>query len=120
MAAQSERAIVDAYGDGGFRISGISHAGSVFILPDGVLAWSVTAFDDVKAGHFDPVLAQSQVIDILLLGCGRHMQAVPPEVSALLKACGIAVEVMDTGAACRVYNVLVGEGRRVAAALIAV
>jgi len=67
-----------------------------------------------------PVLAADSMPTILLLGCGRGMGVVPREVRAALRAAGIVVEAMDTGAACRTYNVLLTEGRDVAAALIAV
>ena len=120
MAAQSDRTIIDAYGDGGFSISGAPHLGSIFLLPDAVVAWPVTAFGDVSADQFGPVLAHGQTIDILLMGCGARMQAIAPDLAAAFRAHGIAIEAMDTGAACRVFNVLTSEGRRVAAALIAV
>ena len=120
MAAQSDRAVIDAYGDGGFSISGAPHRGSIFLLPGAVIAWPVTAFGDIRAEQFDPVLAHGQAIDILLVGCGARMQAIAPDLAASLRSHSIAVEAMDTGAACRVFNVLAAEGRRVAAALIAV
>jgi len=66
-----------------------------------------------------PVIARGGV-EILLLGCGRRMAMVPSALRARLKAAGIVVDAMDTGAACRTYSVLLAEGRRVAAALLPV
>ena len=66
------------------------------------------------------MLAPDAGVDLLLLGCGAAMRPVAPALRAALRKAGIAVEPMDTGAACRTFNVLLAEGRRVAAALVAV
>lgn len=116
----SGRQVVQAYGSGGFRVSGQAYRGSVLIFPDRTLAWPVTAMAEVGEASLGPVRAASGEVELLLLGCGGAMAPIPASLRAWLKSAGIVVEVMDTGAACRTYNVLLAEARRVAAALIAV
>ncbi len=110
------RQLIQGYGDLGFTISGRRWDGSVLVLPDRTLAWPVTAL----AGLTLASLAEVGAPDILVLGCGPRMGVVPPDIRAALRAAGTVIEPMDTGAACRTYNVLLAEDRRVAAALIAV
>ncbi len=112
------RKLIQAYGDGGFRIEGERVAGSILIFPDRVLPLPVGAFAEITLESLAEVVAGS--VDILVIGCGPRQQAADPALRAALRAAGIALECMDTGAACRTYNVLVSESRRVAAALIAV
>lgn len=116
----ADRQLIHGYGDRGFTISGIRHEGSVLVLPKQTLAWPVTAMADVTVESLAPLLAVEPRPAVLLLGCGKGMSLLPREVKAALRAAGIVVEPMDTGAACRTYNVLLTEGRDVAAALIAV
>ena len=112
---------IDAYGDGGFRLSGEWHAGSVLIVGDEALAWPVTALAQVTPQTLAAVLAagRSQV-EFLLLGVGPRNAQPSREVREILLAAGMGLEFMDTPAAARLYNVLTSEGRRLAAALIAV
>lgn len=114
------RQIVQSYGDGGFRITGMRHAGSILLFPFQILAWPVPAAEAVTVDCLLPVAEAAPKVEILLLGTGRRMLAVPPAVLRHYRDAGLSVDVMDTGAACRTYNVLVVEDRRVAAALIAV
>lgn len=116
----AESQLVHGYGDLGFTITGIRHQGSVIVFPTRTIAWPVTAATELSLDSMAPVLAAEPKPAILLLGCGKGMSIVPREVRAALKAAGVVVEPMDTGAACRTYNVLLTEGRDVAAALIAV
>lgn len=111
--------IIQGYGPGLFRIAGVVHKSSVLVLPDRTLAWDVTEFADISLGGFEPLLSQDLVVDLLLLGCGAGMRLPPPELRAALRGHGIVLEPMDTGAACRTFNVLLTEGRQAAAALIA-
>ena len=111
---------IEAYGNGGFRFAGMSHKGSILCLPDGIHAWSVGAAADVTPESLKPVLAQRGPIGFLLLGLGRIISAPSPALRKAFIEAGIGLEPMDTGAACRTYNVLLAEGRPVAAALIAV
>ena len=114
------RQLVQTYGDGRFRIAGAVHEGSVIVFPDRTFAWAAASIEDVSEASLASVFAGADEIDILLLGCGRAIGPVAPDLRAALRRVKIAVEPMDTGAACRTFNVLVAEERRVAAALIAV
>ncbi len=114
------RKAIASYGDGGFRIADERHDGSVLVFPDRVMAWPVSRKADLAPESFREVTAAAGAVDILLLGCGSEIPTVPRAVRDILKAHRIVVDAMDTGAACRTYNVLLGEGRAVAAALIAV
>ncbi len=111
--------VIQGYGPGLFRIAGVVHNSSVLVLPDRTLAWGVTNFADISLGGFEPFLAKGISVDVLLLGCGSAMRLPPPDVRSALRAHGIVLEPMDTGAACRTFNILLTEGRQVAAALIA-
>jgi len=114
------RAPIDAYGNGGFRFAEMSHRGSILCLPSGIYAWQPGSPDEIEAAALAPVLAERDALDLLLLGTGRRSQLPGAEVRRAFDAAGVALEVMDTGAACRTYNVLLGEGRPVGAALLAV
>ena len=112
---------VDAYGEGGFRLAGVRHEGSVMILQDEARAWPVRSLAELTPGDFTEVLADgSREVEFVLLGTGP-VNALPPRPvrDALAKA-GIGLEFMDTATASRMYNVLTAEGRRLAAALIAI
>jgi uncharacterized protein len=114
--------IIEGYGEGGFRISGRRVEGSIIVFPDRVVAWSSTAVGEMSAGSLEPVSAagRSGAVELLLVGTGARMTQIDRTLRQALRADGVVIEVMDTGAACRTYNVLMAEGRRVAAALIAV
>ncbi len=114
------RQMIQGYGDGQFRISTIQYPGSVLVFPEITHPWVATTSDDVTVEALAPVYAASESVDILLVGCGLDFVSVPEGLRASLKETGISLEWMDTGAACRTFNVLVAEERRVAAALIAV
>jgi uncharacterized protein len=114
------RAPIDAYGNGGFRFAEMSHRGSILCLPSGIYAWQPANPSEIEADALAPVLAERDALDLLLLGTGRRSQLPGAEVRRAFDAAGVALEVMDTGAACRTYNVLLGEGRPVGAALLAV
>lgn len=104
---------VDGYGPGFFRVGGAVHQGALLLLPDGVAPWG--GFEDL-----DAIARQAGAIDVLLVGTGPEIRALPAAVRARLEGAGIGVEMMATLPACRTYNVLLGEGRRVAAALFPV
>jgi uncharacterized protein len=113
----ANRQVIDSYGSGGIRVSGVSYEGAVLVFPDRTQAWGVGTLAEVTFASLEPVIAHGSV-QILLLGCGRRMQPVAPGLRQALRAAGIVVDAMDTGAACRTYNVLLSEERRVAAALL--
>src|SRR5271154_3921043 len=108
---------IESYGPSGFRVTGVAHAGSILVFPDRTDPWTVTGIADVTAETLRPVIERGGV-EILLLGCGARMVPVAPSLRQALRSAGIVVDAMDTGAACRTYNVLMAEERRVAAALI--
>jgi uncharacterized protein len=114
------QAAIDAYGNGGFRFAGMSHRGSLLCLPSGMHAWSVKAPDELTIEKLAPVLAVADKIDVLLLGTGQGSVLLDPELRRALRAESVIVEAIATGSAVRTYNVLLGESRAVAAALIAV
>jgi uncharacterized protein len=111
---QAGRQVIERYGPSGFRVSGTIYLGPVIVFPDRTEAWTEAV---VTAEALAPVVAHGGV-ELLLLGLGRRMAPIAQAVRLSLKAAGIAVEPMDTGAACRTYNVLLAEDRRVAAALL--
>ena len=114
------RAPIDAYGKGGFRFAGMSHRGSLLCLPSGIWAWAVTAPDEITETALAPVFAEGRDIELLFLGTGAAPWPLPEALRWQLRDHRIVVEAMPTGAAVRTYNIVLGEDRRVAAALIAV
>jgi uncharacterized protein len=110
---------IDAYGNGGFRFAGMSHRGSILCLPYAIEAWEPTSVDGLTPASFAPVFAAKDQIDFVLLGTGEMHRRPSADVRAAFSAAGLGLDVMGTGAAARTYNVLIAEGRRVAAALIA-
>jgi uncharacterized protein len=114
------QAPIDAYGNGGFRFADMSHRGSILALPSGMEAWPVTDVGAITPQSLAPVLGEASSIDILLVGTGDTFQPLPREARRTLEKAGLAPDLMSTGAAVRTYNVLVLEGRAVAAAFIAV
>ena len=115
-----EQAAVDAYGQGGFRFAEMSHRGSLLFLPSGVYAWPVSSAEDITEAALEPVFAEADAVDILVLGTGRLPIALPPALRERCRELHIALEPGPTGTAVRTYNILFDERRRVAAALIAV
>lgn len=114
------RAPIDAYGDGGFRFADMSHRGSLLCLPSGVYGWNVERVEDFTEKAFGRVLEEAGDIEILLLGTGNDLVPPSAQLREILKASSVPADPMGTGAAVRTYNVLLAEGRAVAAALLAV
>lgn len=113
------RQMVERYGDGGFRISGTHWDGSVLVTPERTLPWPVAGLDQIGLDTLAPVL-EGEPLDLLLIGCGVKMALLPAALRRRLRDAGPSVDVMATAPACRTFNVLMAEQRRVAAALIAV
>lgn len=112
--------VIEGYGASGFRVDGTLHKGSLIVLPTGILAWEIVDFAQVGETTLPPALFGEAHVELLLLGCGARMEMAPRGLRDAIRAVGTVVEPMDTGAAVRTYNILLGENRRVAAALIAV
>jgi uncharacterized protein len=108
---------IDGYG---FRFGGLSHRGSLLCLPNGIWAWPAISTADITEASLEPVFAEASGIGIFLLGCGREPWIMPDALFERFRAWKINVEVVRTGTAVSTYNILLGEGRRIAAALIAV
>jgi len=111
---------IDSYGNGGFRFAGMSHKGSVIAMPTGIQAWSVSLPTRIDVSSLTPVLAELGQVDMLLIGTGEKALPADSPFARALRELGFNVEVMDTPAAARTYNILFSEGRRVGAALLAV
>lgn len=109
----SDAVPVDGYGPGFFRVAGVVHTGPVMIVAGRVTPWG--GYDDVA-----PLLDAAPSIDVLFVGTGAQIAHVPAPFRTALEAAGVGVETMASPAACRTYNVLLSEGRRVALALIPV
>lgn len=106
---------VEAYGPGGFRVEGTWHEASLLLLPGGARHFT----PPLDAALFEELAALAGEIDVLIVGQGASFAPLAPAVRARLEAAGIGVETMATPAACRTYNLLLAEGRRVAAVLVA-
>jgi uncharacterized protein len=115
-----QRAAIDAFGNGGFRFAGMSHQGSLLILPSGMRAWPPREIASASVDDMLEVLAEKAAIDFFLIGTGEVMQRPPIPVMDVLAAENIQTDFMSTAAAINIYNVILAEGRRVAAALVAV
>ncbi len=113
------RKVIEAYGGNGFQVSGDSYPHSIQVFADDVLPWDIVTIHDLTEDHFKAVITAEPKIELILLGCGEKMSPIPSAIRQFLKLHAITIDAMDTGAACRTYNVLLSEGRRVAAALIA-
>ncbi len=111
---------IEAYGNGGFRFAGMSHRGSILIAPDGIHGWRVAQASEVDVASLRRVLEADAPPELLLLGTGAEIAAVPRGVREAFADRGIGLEVMGTGAAVRTYNVLLAEKRSLGAALVAV
>lgn len=113
-------AIIETYGDGGFRFAGMSHRGSLLCLPSGVWAWPVENPVDIDEAALARVFAEAERIDVLLIGSGATFWVMPHALRQRMREARISADVMLTGPAVRTYNVMLGEDRRVAAGLVAV
>lgn len=111
---------IDAYGAGGFRFADMSHKGSILLLPSGVKAWDMVDGQPWSASQFVDVFAESEGIELLLLGTGVDLRPLPEAVRWRFREKRIGVEIMSTAPAARTWNILMAEGRKVAGALIAV
>jgi uncharacterized protein len=115
-SAPSGVQIVTAYGDDYVVVNGVRHEESIVLLPSRVVAWSGHAFDTLTKEDFG--FLGSLEAEIVLLGTGPRQRFPHPRLTGALTQARIGLEVMDVQAACRTYNILVAEERRVAAALL--
>lgn len=113
-------ALIDAYGNGGFRFEGMSHRGSLLCLPSGIWAWPVKDVSKLTAASLELVFMQVEPLDVFLIGTGIDPWPLPERLRARFRDLSISVDAMPTGAVVRTYNILLAENRRVGAGLLAV
>lgn len=105
--------LIQSYGVGGFRIGNANYDAPVLVAPEKTFAWN----GEMSIAALEPLLSMEPATEILLIGTGARHEMIAPELRRALRERGIGVDTMDTGAACRTFNILLAEGRRVAAAL---
>lgn len=110
--------IIQGYGPGRFRIGQQVHAYSILVSAQHVSSWDVTDITSLQAQSLETFLNHTPPLEVILFGTGKQIEPIPLPIRALLKDKKIGVDVMDTGAACRTYHVLLAEKRRVGAALL--
>jgi uncharacterized protein len=109
--------VINAYTRQSVSINGVEHTGSVLVPPTGQpLAWDVASIADLTDAHFEQIAQMAP--ELVVFGSGPSLKFAPPALMRALMQRRIGVETMDTPAACRTYNILVGEGRQVVAALL--
>jgi len=108
--------LIRAYAPGVITINDTAHHRSLIVTPERVLEWPPESFDDLLAVHFESIAAMQP--EVAILGTGARLKFPAPRLIRALVEANIGLEVMDTGAACRTYNILMSDGRRVAAALL--
>ncbi|HYI27964.1 MAG TPA: Mth938-like domain-containing protein [Bradyrhizobium sp.] len=111
---------IEAYGKGGFAFADMSHRGSLLCLPEAIWAWPVVRAADIDRASLERVFAAAEGIDTLIIGTGTEVWLPPSGLREALRAVKVVLDPMQTGPAIRTYNIMIGERRRVAAALIAV
>ncbi len=112
---------IDAFGDGGFRIADQRHEGDLLIVGAQRHDWSTPDGAQALApSDFSVFLTSAETPDMVVLGTGARLTHPPAEVRRAFREARIGLEVLDTATACRTYNLLAGEGRRIGAALIAI
>lgn len=115
--------VIQSYAGGVFKISNERYDHPVIVSVDKTVLWNIGAVDhvsDLCIDSFNPIIDIKDDVDVVLLGCGATMDFLSTALRAEIKKAGINVDVMGTGAACRTYNVLMAEGRRVVCALLPV
>jgi uncharacterized protein len=113
-------ASIEAYGNGGFRFAGMSHRGSLLCFPDGIWAWPIGHVRELSLEALAPAFERADRLDLFLIGGGQDPFALPEALKARFRELSLSVDAMPTGAAVHTWNILLAEGRRVGAGLIAV
>lgn len=111
---------ITAYGEGWVAVDGVRHSASLVLSASGALEpWACERFDALTPAHFEHLLTLgADAPELVVFGSGERLRFVRPALLQSLIARHIGVETMDTAAACRTYNILAAEGRRVVAALL--
>ena len=110
--------LFSGYGEGYVAVNHVRYASCVVVSPQAVSEWQVSGFDALTAADFGFIDRLNP--EILILGTGAAQRFPPPALARALAATGVGVEIMDSRAACRTYNILATEGRRVVAAILTV
>jgi uncharacterized protein len=116
LARAEGRNLFSGYGSGYVAVNGKRYERSLIVLPDRILDWEPIAFEDLTESVFSRLAELS--LEILILGTGARLRFPHPSITKALYSAGTALEVMDTHAGCRTYNILLSEDRRVGAALL--
>jgi uncharacterized protein len=111
---------IESYSKGGFSFAGMSHRGSLLCLPSGIWAWPVQRPAEITEVTLAPVFAEAEDLGLFLLGAGREAWDMPIAVRRRFQELKLSLEVTRTGIAVSTFNLLLEEGRRVAAGLLAV
>jgi uncharacterized protein len=112
--------LIDAHGAGGFRFGGMSHRGSVLCLPHGIWAWPIISPDGITDETLSHAFAAATDLDFFIIGSGGGPWRPPEELRTRFRELHVSLDAMITGPAVRTYNVMLMEGRRVGAGLIAI
>jgi uncharacterized protein len=110
--------VITSYGNFSFTVNNERLSTNIIITPDKVITWNITSIEKLSINHLQDIIAVKP--EILLIGCGDKHHVLDHVIKFELKTYGITTETMQTGAACRTYNILLSEGRDLAAALIMV
>ena len=116
--APKDRQHIQKYSPGGFTVSSVVFEGPVVVFAKESFSWEADALDSLTPEHFSPIFQRSADIDLCLFGCGSGTYRVPKDIKDSFREHGLSIEAMETGAACRTFNVLLAEGRALAAVLI--
>jgi uncharacterized protein len=112
--------LIQGYGEGGFRVAGTDYTGSLLVFPGETHKWAVNNMTQLTLESLQPLIERASEIELLLIGCGSTQGFISSKLREGLRHYHIPIDSMDTGAACRTFNILLAEERRVAAALIAI
>lgn len=112
--------VIQSYGEGQIKVSGQRYTSPIIVTPEETVLWkNVASFEDLNLKTFQKIF-EIKTLDVCLLGTGETARFLSPDLRRELKAHNLNVEIMNTGAVCRTYNVLIAEGRQIAAALLPV
>ena len=106
--------LIVSYGPSGFRIGHGTYDTPVLVMPTSTVLWN----GEMSVAAFEPILNTTPPTEVLLIGTGKRHEMIPQALRVEMKARGVVIDTMDTGAACRTFNILLGEGRMIAAALL--
>ena len=117
---RESRVIIDGYGDGGFRVNGERRDGALIVLEDHAVSIPAMDLQSLTLDMLQPLIDCADTLDVVIFGMGERMEFMPADIGQRLQAVNVGSDPMDTGAACRCFNVLVTEDRRAAAVLLPV